>query len=132
MRLRDNLTIVPPVHSLESVGAIEAINSMLLQSHDQTIRVFPVWVKGKDARFKDLRAFGAFLVSSEYVKGRVAYVEITSEAGRPCKVMNPWIGKTCEVLAVAGGRQDKVDVRLDGNVIQFNTEKGKRYKIRTP
>jgi alpha-L-fucosidase 2 len=132
VRLRDNLTIVPPVHSLESVGAVEAINSMLLQSHDQTIRVFPAWVKGKDARFVNLRACGAFLVSSEYAKGRVTYVEITSEAGRPCKVMNPWAGKTCEVTSVSSGRQDKADVRPAGNVIQFNTEKGKQYRIRTP
>ena len=39
---------------------------MLLQSHDQTIRVFPVWLKGKDASFRNLRAYGAFLVSSEF------------------------------------------------------------------
>jgi alpha-L-fucosidase 2 len=128
--LRNNLTIVPPVHSLESVGAIEAINSMLLQSHDHTIRVFPVWIKGKDARFKDLRACGAFRVSSEYANGRVTHVDITSEAGRPCSVMNPWIGKSCDVLSVSGGRQDPIDVRLDGNVIHFGTEKGKQYRIR--
>ena len=130
--LRNNLTIVPPVHGIESVGAIEAINSMLLQSHDHTIRVFPVWMKDKPARFKDLRAYGAFLVSSEYANGRVGFIDITSEAGRPCKVANPWPGKTCEVISSVGGRQEKVDFRLDENVIQFSTEKGKQYRVQAP
>ena len=46
-RLRDNLTIVPPVHGIESVGAIEAIDPMLLQSHDGVIQVFPAWLTRK-------------------------------------------------------------------------------------
>ncbi len=130
VQLRNNLTIVPPVHSLESVGAVEAINSMLLQSHDNTLRVFPVWMKDKDASFKDLRAFGGFLVSSEYKNGRVIHLDIKSEVGRPCTIATPWIGKTCEVLSIQGGRQEKIDFRFDGNVISFGTEKGKQYRIR--
>jgi alpha-L-fucosidase 2 len=130
VQLRNNLTIVPPVHSLESVGAVEAINSMLLQSHDNTLRLFPVCIKYKYASFKDLRAFGGFLVSSEYKNGRVIHLDIKSEAGRPCTIANPWIGKTCEVLSIQGRRQEKVDFRLDGNVISFGTEKGKQYRIR--
>lgn len=128
--LRDNLTIVPPVHGLESVGAIEAINSMLLQSRDGTIRVFPVWVKDKDASFQDLRALGAFLVSSEYKQGRVSYVEIKSEAGRLCQVENPWPAAPCEVVSVAGGKTEKAAFRLKDKVISFSTEKGKPYRIR--
>ena len=89
VRLRDNLTIVPPMHGLENVGAIEAVNSMLLQSHDDVLRLFPVWIKGRDASFKNLRAYGAFLVSSEYRNGRVTYIDITSEAGRLCTIENP-------------------------------------------
>jgi hypothetical protein len=130
VQLRANQTIVPPVHGLESVGAIEAIDSMLLQSHDNTIRVFPAWLKDKDASFKNLRAVGAFLVSSEYKQGRVIHVDLKSEAGRPARVLNPWFGKTCEVLVIDGGRLQKVDFRLDGNVLGFNTEKGKQYRIR--
>ncbi|MEI7728499.1 MAG: glycoside hydrolase family 95-like protein [Verrucomicrobiota bacterium] len=132
VQLRANLTIVPPVHGLESVGAIEAINSMLLQSHDRVIRVFPVWVKNRDASFQDLRAFGAFLVSSEYHAGQVKDVTIKSEAGRLCRIANPWPGKACEVWASTGGQPEKVNFRLDGNVITFPTEKAKQYRIRTP
>jgi hypothetical protein len=130
VQLRANLTIVPPVHGLESVGAIEAVNSMLLQSHDQTIRVFPVWAKDRPASFKDLGAFGAFLVSSECQNGQVSHVTIKSEAGRLCRIANPWPGKPCVVWASTSGPPEKVDFHVDGNVIHFPTEKGKQYQLR--
>lgn len=130
--LRNNQTIVPPVHGIESVGAIEAINSMLLQSQDHTIRVFPVWVKGKDASFSNLRACGAFLVSSETKNGQVTFIDVTSEAGRPCTIENPWSGKTCVVLSIVGGRQEKVRFRADGKAIRFSTEKGRKYRVCEP
>ena len=130
VRLRNNLTIVPPVHGLESVGAIEAIDSLLLQSHDDTIRVFPVWLKGKKAAFKDLRAVGAFLVSGETDNGQVSHVDIKSEAGGPCRVANPWPGRTCEILSVGEGQPERISFRLDRDAIRFETQKGKRYRIR--
>lgn len=130
VRLRNNQTIVPPVHGLESVGAIEAINSMLLQSHNGTIRVFPAWLKDKDASFKDLRAVGAFLVSSAYKNGRVTFVEIKSEAGRSCRMANPWTGQTCEVVKVSGGQQEKINFKTEGGALSFSTEKGTQYYVR--
>lgn len=132
VQLRNNLTIVPPVHAFESVGAIEAINSMLLQSHDQTIRVFPVWITGKDAAFKDLLAYGAFLVSSAYRQGVVSHIDLTSEAGGECRVWNPWPGTPCKVVQVDAGRQMDVSCRAEGNMIIFATAKGRRYRIQTP
>jgi len=128
VQLRNNLTIVPPVHSIEYVGAIEAINSMLLQSHDETIRVFPVWLKGKDASFTNLRAYGAFLVSSEYKNGHVSYVDIKSEAGRLCTIENPWPDKACEVF-VASEPPTKIGSVVRGNRIHFSTERGKQYRV---
>ena len=130
VRLRNNLTIVPPVHGIESVGAIEAIDSMLLQSHDGVIRVFPVWLTEKNARFKDLRAWGAFLVSSEFRGGRVESVGIKSEAGGFCRVADPWAGGACEVESAGDGTRQKLRFRREGNVIIFSTEKGKQYRVR--
>ena len=130
VRLRNNLTIVPPVHGIESVGAVEAIDSMLLQSHDGVIRVFPVWLTEKNARFKDLRAWGAFLVSSEFRDGRVESVGIKSEAGGLCRVANPWAGGTCEVESAGGEPREKLRFQQEGNVIIFPTEKGKQYRVR--
>lgn len=130
VRLRDNLTIVPPVHSLEYVGAVEAINSMLLQSHDGIIRVFPAWVMSKDAGFRNLRAHGAFLVSAEYRGGAVAFVEVASDAGGPCTVLSPWGPAGGEVVCTSGEPPAKVDFRTAGNAIVFETVKGRTYRIR--
>jgi alpha-L-fucosidase 2 len=129
-RLRDNLTINPPAHSFESVGAVEAIDSMFLQSRDGTIRVFPVWLKGKDASFTNLRARGAFLVSGEYRSGAVAHIDITSETGGDCAVANPWGDTPCEVVRISPSGPEKVDFRSAGGAIVFGTEKGSRYRVR--
>jgi alpha-L-fucosidase 2 len=130
VQLRDNLTIVPPVHSLEYVGVVEAINSMLLQSHDQTIRVFPVWLKSNDASFRNLRAYGAFLVSSEFKGGSVASIDITSEVGGACTVDNPWVGKKVEVVSISKEGLENVEYRVTGSAIIFDTKKGGEYRIR--
>jgi hypothetical protein len=128
VRLRDNLTIVPPMHGLENVGAIEAINSMLLQSHDDVLRLFPVWIAGRDASFKNLRAYGAFLVSSEYRNGRVAYIDITSEAGRRCTIENPWPGKACKIVLTTEPRT-AINCTIIGNLIRFSTERNRQYEV---
>ena len=75
----------------------ETINEMLCMSHRQVLRVFPVWPRTKDARFLNLRAEGAFLVSSALKGGVVQSVKITSERGRDCTLVNPWPGKALNV-----------------------------------
>jgi len=127
--LRDNLTINPPAHSFESVGAIEAINSMLLQSQDHVIRVFPNWIEGKNASFRNLRAYGAFLVSSEYRDGTVTYIDIVSEAGGACTVANPWMGKSCRIIRTDLGKPGDVEARSEPNEIGIQTERAGRYRL---
>ena len=129
VQLRNNQTIVSPSHGWESVGALESINSMLIQSHDNIIRVFPVWVKNKDAWFKDLRASGAFLVSSEFSQGQVKFIDIKSEKGKLCNVENPWDGKVPEVFEIIGKQKVKVDNKFVNNLISFATKPGKQYKV---
>lgn len=73
------------------------INEMLCMSHRQVLRVFPVWPKNKDARFWNIRAEGAFLVSSALKGGEVKFVKILSEKGRDCTMVNPWPGKAADV-----------------------------------
>jgi len=75
----------------------ETLNEMLCMSHRQVLRVFPVWPRTKDARFLNLRAEGAFLVSSSLRGGVVQGVKITSERGRDCTLVNPWPGKAVNV-----------------------------------
>ncbi|MDP6496002.1 MAG: hypothetical protein QGI09_11455, partial [Dehalococcoidia bacterium] len=72
-------------------GAAAAVLEMLLQSWTGIVRVFPaVPDRWQDAYFENLRAEGAFLVSSRLSGGRVAFIDITSEIGGTCRVHNPW------------------------------------------
>lgn len=76
---------------IEDFSAIPAgINEMMMQSHENVIRLFPSWPCGKDAKFVNLRGYGAFLVSSEIKNNEVVYAEITSEKGRELVLLNPW------------------------------------------
>ena len=93
-------------HGIENLSTTpNTIDEMLCMSHvpagaapgTQVLRVFPVWPRGRDARFDDLRAWGAFLVSSERRGGEVQYVRILSERGRDCTVVNPWPGAEVRV-----------------------------------
>ena len=65
------------------------LNEMAMQSFEGIIRIFPVWDKRIDCRFRSLRADGAFLVSSEMKNGKILHTEIISEAGAELTVENP-------------------------------------------
>lgn len=80
---------------IETAGIIEAINNMLMQSHDGVIRIFPNWDKTVDAQFKRLRAVGAFLVEAKYSASSQAVdsVRIFSEKGNTCVVQSPFDGQ---------------------------------------
>ena len=78
--------------------SIDGIDEMLLQSYEGVIRIFPDWPKDEDARFGNLRAVGAFLVSAELKNGAATGVKILSEKGRDCTVQNPWPGRRVILL----------------------------------
>jgi alpha-L-fucosidase 2 len=87
----------PNLHIHTGGGGIENLNTvpstideMLLQSFQGKLRLFADWPTGVDARFGDLRAYGAFLVSSDVRSDVVQYVRIVSEAGGSFSLVNPW------------------------------------------
>jgi hypothetical protein len=88
---------------------------MLLQSHEGFLRLFPCWPKDRPARFEGLRAYGAFLVSSELAGGEIKSVRIVSEKGQPCTVLNPWAGA----------------VQVMRNGMQRETARGERFTLPT-
>jgi hypothetical protein len=102
------------------------INEMMLQSHRDVIRVFPVFPSGRKAAFYQLRTFGAFLVSSAIDGGRVRYVVIESEKGRQCNILNPWPGQTARLLR--NGKEGEV---LSGDMFRLATKPGE-YLALTP
>ena len=78
---------------LETAGSIEGVNSMLLQSNEFAIALFPVWPANTSAAFIELRAKGAFLLSSRYNASStqgISVVLVHSEAGLPCSMLDPW------------------------------------------
>jgi alpha-L-fucosidase 2 len=112
-------------------GAAAAIMEMLLQSHDDLIRLFPaIPDRWHDAYFADLRAEGAFLVTARLTAGRVTFVGITSEAGRPCRVRNPFGGPaTISVLDPTSGALAGEALPLGGDTLGFETKPNARYLL---
>jgi alpha-L-fucosidase 2 len=107
-------------HGVEScTPSIVTINMMLCLSHQDVLRVFHVWPKDLDAAFENLRAEGAFLVSSRLRGGKVEYIGITSERGRPCTLENPWPDQQVTVTrgdgttATASGARFTLPTKVD-------------------
>lgn len=122
-----NLMVPQDGGGLETASAIPScINEMLLQSYEGLIRVFPNWLPGKDASFKTLRAYGAFLVSSEKKNNVVTSIKLLSEKGRECKLLNPW--KNTKVKISVEGAGDIAYEEKD-NCLIFKTEAGKKYLL---
>jgi hypothetical protein len=98
------------------------VSEMLLQSFQGKVRVFPDWPTSgasASARFGDLRAYGAFLVSSQLDGGVVRYVRVASEQGGPVVLINPWPGKMLRLY-----RNGTDSGTLGGAEITISTVKG--------
>ena len=95
------------------------LNEMALQSHQGLIRLFPCWDKSLNVRFQNLRADGAFLVSSEMKNGAIGRTTIVSEVGGTAHIQMPKSGLTVthqgRTEHIAGSRVD-VETR-PGDVI---------------
>lgn len=119
--------VVWPGGGVETSSTVPgAINEMLLQSYEGVLRVFPAWPKDRDAHFGSLRTYGAFLVSSELVKGEVTELTIESDKGRDCTLENPWPGKTLTLY-----RNGRKAERLTGDKVTFKTSIGEHISIQT-
>lgn len=112
-------------------GAAAAIMEMLLQSYDGCIRVFPSMPdRWHDAYFSNLRTEGAFLVTAKTTEGRVRFVLVTSEAGLPCVLKNPFngdaevvrVGKTCDA-------PQETPRKVSGPILRFDTVPAGRYLL---
>ena len=102
-----------------------AVDEMLLQSFTGVLRLFPTWPREHDASFTNLRAYGAFLVSSSMKGGEIDDITIHSEQGRRCTLKNPWSGKTVVVIR-DGGQSEK----LTGERISFATRANEHIEVR--
>jgi len=120
-----NLWITQSGGGTETLAAVPlTINEMLLQSYEGTVRVFPNWNRTKNAGFDRLRAYGAFLVSSNIKNGSVEFIQLLSEKGRPCMLENPWPGKSVQL--VRNGKKTEI---INGNVLQFQTKENEVIRL---
>jgi len=98
-----------------------AVQEMLMQSHTGVIRLFPaIPDEWQNASFKQLRTYGAFLVSSEIQDALVREVSIKAEADGTVKLKNPFEGRDF----VSGTPYD-----LDGDIIILSLKKGERVVL---
>lgn len=105
------------------------INESILQSYTNALHVAPVKM-ASGARFCGLRTFGAFLVSGEIRPGGdIAYIAVTSEAGRQCSVIRPW---PSVVRVRDAATMKSVYVREIDGKLSFTTRKGRTYIIDRP
>lgn len=112
-------------HGTEKLSTIpNTINMMLCSVHKGIMRLYPAWPMDKDARFGNLRQFGAFLVSSELKQGVVRYVTVLSEKGRDLTLVNPWPGQ-----AVTLKRNGAAAGTLSGQRLSIKTQPGEKLHL---
>jgi len=114
----------------ENLSLPGVLNECLLQSYTGTIRLFPnsqVPQGLGPARFQNLRAVGAFLLSATHDGQSVSDLTLFSEKGATATVANPWPETPVRVTRAKDKQPVKI-LRTKG-AVQFPTEVGERYRI---
>jgi len=112
---------------IENLSLPAVINECMLQSYTGVIRLFPNRHGLGRARFESLRAVGAFLVSASCDGSTVGPVTLLSEKGTEAKIANPWGRGKARIIELGTGRA--VAGALEGDVLRFQTESGKSYRV---
>jgi hypothetical protein len=111
----------------ENLSLPAVTNECLMQSHDGVIRLFPNTTHLGKARFRDLRAAGAVLVSAAWDGSAVSDVTLKTEKSRPVRVANPWAGRAVTVREIASDAAVKSTER--GGVLEFQARAAKIYAL---
>lgn len=100
----------PPFQIDGNFGGTAGIAEMLIQSHDGMIKFLPALPKAWASGYvKGLRARGGFELEFEWEQGKLVKAYVLSTNGGICRVKKP-----------------------DGELMEFNTEKGHVYDILGP
>jgi hypothetical protein len=111
----------------ENLSLPAVLNECLIQSYTGTLRLFPNRQHLGRARFQNLRAAGAFLVSAAYDGKAVSAVTLQSERGAPVSLEIPWGKAPVRVTRLPDGKS--VFARQKGSIVVFPTQPGERYRI---
>ena len=120
-RVRARLGICEPSDSLGLEN--------FLQSYTGVVRVFPAVADDFEGGFENLDAEGAFVVSAERTKDGVASVTLTSLAGNPCALANPWPTKPVRVVDLTTNTEKAIDTGT--RTVSFATDSGHTYRVTT-
>jgi alpha-L-fucosidase 2 len=127
-RTLPNLWAVHPPFQIDgSLGTMAGVAEMLLQSHDDEIKILPalpeVWNTGS---FDGLVARGNFVISAKWKDGKATELSILSRSGGACRIAYPGIGNA----TVTDSSGNKVEVSRDGkDRIHFASAVGERYAV---
>jgi hypothetical protein len=111
----------------ENLSLPAVLNECLMQSYTDVIRLFPNTHKLGPARFQNLRAAGAFLVSAVFDGKTVSELTLLSEKGATVRLVNPWPQTGLRAIRM---RDDQpVRVAAKGEIIEFPTKAGERYRV---
>jgi uncharacterized protein YjdB len=133
-----NLTYYGSGGAVETIGAMEGLDSMLLQSSTTpdvptTLEVFPNWDRTQSSSYERLGAKGNVEVSSAFdaTSGSVSYVDLTSNRKGKIALVDPWATGRPVIQEVRADNTlgDSVDYDVQGGKIVFNAKQGKRYMI---
>lgn len=111
----------------ENLSLPAVMNECVLQSWTGVIHLFPNTDGLGPARFQNLRAVGAFLVSAGYDGKKIADVSLLSEKGSIARLANPWPGSKLRVVRTYD--QSSVEVTVRGETVEFPTTAGHGYRI---
>ena len=111
---------------IENLSLPAVLNECLLQSYSGVIRLFPNRQGLGPARFQDLRAAGAFLVTAAWDGRRCGPILLWSEQGAEARVENPW---NRAIRVVTADQYEAVAAREEGGILRFPTRAGGRYRI---
>jgi hypothetical protein len=111
----------------ENFALPAVLNECMMQSYAGPIRVFPNTHNLGPARFENLRAVGAFLLSATYDGNKVTHFSLHSEKGMTAKLVSPWVGKGLRVIRSSD--QGQVQVALHDDVTTFDTRADETYQI---
>jgi alpha-L-fucosidase 2 len=111
----------------ENLSLPVVLNECLLQSYSGVIHIFPNTKGLGPARFRNLRAVGAFLVSGAWDGKEATVISIFSEKGIDVRLASPWGTEQVRVIRSRDGQS--VPVRREETMLRFETEAGATYRV---
>jgi alpha-L-fucosidase 2 len=106
----------PPFQIDGNFGATSGMTEMLLQSHEEFLRILPALPSAwRDGEVRGLRARGGFEVNISWKSGKLQTLTLRSLLGRPCKIV---YGNAVSEISTEPGQT----YRLNGDVQLISSE----------